>query len=324
MTGRIRVMTITGDSIETGGEELLDRRPAAGKGWTWIDLQGVDAALEREILTQRFGISRLAVQDAQRERHPPKFERFDDYVFMLLRELGVSSDTDEPVFVHTSLFLGRDFVVSRRDNDSPSLDLVWGEIASGTDDAALEAPHLAYLICRAMVDQYTPVVLAMEERLGDLEDEMFENPSDAILESLSGYNRTLKRLRRTFSYQHGIMKTITSPIEPLPFAFDVHEFTDIGENMERLASLSQLNQELAVDLMNAYLSVASHRLNQIMRVLTIATVIFLPLGLLAGIYGMNFESMPELKFRYGYFVVLGVMLTVVLSLVTIFRRRNWL
>lgn len=120
------------------------------------------------------------------------------------------------------------------------------------------------------------------------------------------------------------MKQISLSNEGVMRLFDDHEFNDIYENMERLASLTQLNQELAVDLLNTYLSIASHRLNQIMRVLTIVTVIFLPLGLLAGIYGMNFELMPELRWRYGYFTVLGVMLTVVTTLIVILKKKNWL
>ena len=120
------------------------------------------------------------------------------------------------------------------------------------------------------------------------------------------------------------MQQLTRPGTELPIAPNRHEFTDLYENLDRLASLCQLNQELAVDLLNTHLSLLSHRLNQVMRVLTIATVVFLPLGLLAGVYGMNFEFMPELGWHYGYFGVLGAMATVVVSLVTLFRRRGWL
>ena len=103
-----------------------------------------------------------------------------------------------------------------------------------------------------------------------------------------------------------------------------HEFNDVFENMERLASLCQLNQELAVDLLNTHFSLVSHRLNQVMRVLTITTVIFLPLALLAGIYGMNFQFMPELSWHFGYFGVLGTMVAFVLVLIAVFKRREWL
>ena len=155
---RLRVMTIADGTIATGGQELLDRRPDAGAGWIWLDMQGVDAALEQDILMQRFGISRLAVQDAQRERHPPKFERFDGYVFLLLRELGEVGETDEPVFVHTSMFLLPNVIVTRHDGGSPSVDRVWTELETGTAGKTPDAAHVAYRICRAMVSSLPPTL----------------------------------------------------------------------------------------------------------------------------------------------------------------------
>ena len=103
-----------------------------------------------------------------------------------------------------------------------------------------------------------------------------------------------------------------------------HEFTDAFEHTERLASLTTLYKELTDDLMNGYISVTSHRLNQIIKVLTVVTVVFLPLTLLAGIYGMNFEDMPELKIRNAYFVVIGVMGLIVIGLLLLFRKIRWL
>ncbi len=103
-----------------------------------------------------------------------------------------------------------------------------------------------------------------------------------------------------------------------------HPVQDVYEHFERLRSLSDLYQELVVDLMNGYLSLSSHRLNQIMKVLTIFTVIFLPLSLMVGVYGMNFQYMPELQWRYSYFVLLGTMVTVVLSAIGLLRWKKWL
>ncbi len=110
----------------------------------------------------------------------------------------------------------------------------------------------------------------------------------------------------------------------MPVELNPHEFNDVFENMERLASLCQLNQELAVDLLNTHFSLASHRLNQVMQILTITTVIFLPLALLAGIYGMNFQFMPELSWHFGYFGVLGAMAAIAGGLAVLFKRKGWL
>ena len=309
--------------LRTGGEELLGFEAVNEGAWLWADFDAVDNGTEHDLLRKHFGLQSLAIQDAQRERHPPKHELFDDYLFLLLRELSDANvGCDDPHFTPIAIFAAGNFLVTRRNHPSPAIDETW---KNSTIRQLERGPaHIVYRICRAIVDRYTPLVISMEERLGELEDRMFERPDDAILEELSDYNRILKKLRRTFAYQQGMMARVARGDEGLLRLFDQHEFNDIYENMERLASLSQLNQELAVDLLNTYLSVSAHRLNQIMRVLTIATVIFLPLGLLAGIYGMNFDHMPELGWHYGYFVVIGAMLTLAATLIGIFRLKRWL
>jgi magnesium transporter len=121
-----------------------------------------------------------------------------------------------------------------------------------------------------------------------------------------------------------VIAQLHHPNLPMPVKLNRHEFNDVLEHMERLASLCHLNQELASDLLNTHLNLVSHRLNNVMRLLTIVTVLGVPLTLLAGIYGMNFQNMPELGWKYGYFGVLGIMAVIVTVLVTVFKRRKWL
>ena len=145
-----------------------------------------------------------------------------------------------------------------------------------------------------------------------------------MLEELSSLNRVLRRLRRVLIYQSKVIDQLRQNRIQSAVTFDIHEITDIYENMDRLATLCQVNQELAVDLLNTHLSVVSHRLNIVMRALTVATILFLPLGLLAGIYGMNFQVMPELSWHYGYFGVLGAMAVIATGLIIFFPRKDWL
>ena len=144
------------------------------------------------------------------------------------------------------------------------------------------------------------------------------------LEELVDYNSKLKKMRRTLTY----LSNVTSEMERLPAVHankgHRHLVHDVYEQFDRLRTMSDLFQELVVDLMNGYLSLSAHRLNQIMKVLTVFTVIFLPLTLMVGIYGMNFEYIPELGWRYGYFALLGGMATVVLVAVVVFRWKRWL
>ena len=177
---------------------------------------------------------------------------------------------------------------------------------------------------RTIIDRYSPIILGLEERLDDLEEEMLREPSDATLEVLIGYNSRLKKLRRLFVYQEAALAQVVAGEEAWIDDAALHEFNDAHEHMERLASLCGLFQELAVDLIDGYISLSSHRLNQIMKVLTITAVIFLPLTLLAGVYGMNFQYIPELAWHFGYFAVLALMVVIALIMLLAFKRKRWI
>lgn len=182
--------------LRTGGEELLGAVSPNEGAWVWADFDSVDKNIERELLRKHFDLQILAIQDAQRERHPPKHELFEDCLFLLLREL---SDPDiaseDPRFTHIAIFAAPNFLVTRRNRPSPAIDSTWKK--STIKQLERGPAHIVYRLCRAIVDHYTPLVIGMEERLGLLEDRMFEQPDDTILEELSDYNRILKKLRRT-------------------------------------------------------------------------------------------------------------------------------
>lgn len=321
----MRVMLVNPEagSLRTGGAELLaERRTSAD--WVWVDLDNEGAETEHALLTGEFGIHRLAVQDAQRDRHPAKLEAFDSYTFLLLK--GLTADTTDIDFetLQISLFFSDNFLVSRRVKESVSIDGTWQEMTGEKRIATLRPSDAVYQITRRITDRFRGILMALELRLEVLEQQMFEKPSDGLLEELMETSSQLKKLRRHLNYQQILMQRLAQPGVPGVPANARHEFTDLYENTERLASLSALYQELINDLISGYISVSSHRLNQIMKVLTIVTVMFLPLGLIVGLYGMNFENMPELRFEYGYFVVLGLMATVVITLLLIFRRMRWI
>ncbi len=321
---RVLLFDTKSEQLHTGGVELIDTWKQQSDSWIWVDIQGSPDDGERRLLTDNFKIARLAIQDAHRDRHPPKLEIFDDYLFIMLRDLIVAYQDSEPEVADLALFVGKNFFVSRHHATIPSLDKVFEKVGAKKSLLRAGPGRLTYLVSRQIIDTYTPEVLELEQHLEHLEDQVYQSAKDDVIESLSRYNRALKRLRRHLVYQCNVFSQLSRSGVELPLQLNKHEFNDLYENLDRLASLCQLNQELAVDLLNTHLSLLSHRLNQVMRVLTIATVIFLPLGLMAGMYGMNFEYMPELRWHYGYFAVLGGMATVVTTLIVVFKRRGWL
>ena len=273
---------------------------------------------------ETFNLHPLAIADAQRERHPPKLEVFDGYFFLLMQGLDANTTDIDFRTIQIAFFVGDRFLLTRRNVESVGINAVWSDAESGQLKLTRGPTHVAYRILRRVTDRYTYKVEGVEQKLDDIEMEMFDNPRDDLLESLIAFGRNLKRLRRIFTYHQNIFSQLSRREQPFIGKLERHEFTDVFEHTERLASLTGLYKELVDDLMNGYISVTSHRLNQIMKVLTVVTVVFLPLALLVGIYGMNFEDMPELKIKNAYYVLLSVMGLIVISLLLLFRKVRWL
>jgi magnesium transporter len=311
------------DSGQGAAVDELPALPLQDGQWLWIDLAGDLDDDARQLLQDRLDVAMLAVQDAGRSRHPPKVEVLDNYLFLLLREIQPGETEKDLGLSQVSIFLNDHVLITVRKPDSAAIAAIRQRYVEEGQAAAAPA-RLGYAICRKLADTSEPVVLGHEETLAAIEDDIFDRSDDSALEALGRLNRTLRRLRRVLSYQAAVFEQVRSRVKETSVPFNKHEVNDLYENMDRLATLCQLNQETAVDLLNTHLGIVSHRLNVVMRILTVATIIFLPLGLLAGIYGMNFQVMPELSWKYGYFTVLGTMITVVIVLVTWFRLKRWL
>ena len=314
----------TSGKITCGGKELVSMWQQDTDTSLWIDCSGEPVDTEAAFLQDSFGLHPMAIQDAQRPRHPPKIEPFDDTTFLLLKPL--SADTDELLFdtFQLAIFIGERFLLTRRSDESPVTDALFDQAAHKADILAGGPATLALRLCRRLVDHYLSLLLRLEPRLESLEDEIMQRPDDSILAELLHYKTELKKFRRAFLYHQQIFGELKSGTFPAVGTGHVHEIADVYEQQERASSLASLYYEMASDLAEGYISIASHRLNQIMKVLTVVMSIFVPLSFLAGIYGMNFENMPELHSQSGYFILLGLMLAIAVLLLTIFYRKKWL
>lgn len=313
-------------NVKKGGQELIQEWEQHPDSVIWLDSYEMDKDEEAELLKSVFGIHQLAIQDAQRDRHPPKIEAFDNYTFILLRGLTIDSVNIDFKTIQLALFVGQRFLVTRHNRPSISISQLSDELAQqDTNKNGYHADKLALRICRLMANRYLKILLELEPRLEAIEEQIMSSPNDDMLAELIGYKSDLKRLNRMASYHQGLFNTLKKKNFPCFNDEDRHhEIIDVWENHERAESLSQLYYETAADLIDGYISVASHRLNQIMKVLTIVTSIFIPLGFLAGIYGMNFENIPELHSQSGYFILLAVMASIVVALLIVFRKIRWL
>ena len=308
-----------------GGEELIALWRKEPSAVIWLDLSGEDKSEESLFLESNFGLHPLAIQDAQRDRHPPKIEAFENNTFILLKGLSVGSSYSDFNTIQLALFVGERFLITRHTEASLSVDRLREKLEAQNPLQVIGESQIALRLCRMIADRYLQILLELESRLEELEELMLENADDSMLSELIHYKSDLKRLNRFATYHEQVFNDLK---EKSYVGFNdseiKHQVIDVWEQQERIQSLSQLYYETASDLIDGYISVASHRLNQIMKVLTIVMAVFVPLSFLAGIYGMNFENMPELHSKSGYFILLSVMGAIATILLYVFRRMKWL
>ena len=302
---------------------LPDAWQVDGDQTLWLDLTSVPSAETLDWLKTRLGLHPLALADALQVRHPPKAEVFSDHVFMLFRGLAAQSKDLNYETIPIALFIGSNWLVTIHRDESLSINRVWDAVQRRELSLDVGSQRLACRVLRAVVDRYTPLLLNHEGHMEQLEAELFSARDDRILEELVSNNTQLKKLRRTHAYHADAIEVWREEMDTERQASLLHEVNDIYEHYERLASMANLFQELTTDLMQSYMSLSAHRLNRIMQTLTVFTVLFLPLTLLTGIYGMNFEQMPELHWHWGYPTLIAVMLGVVSATLWWFKKRQW-
>ncbi|QTF92230.1 magnesium transporter CorA family protein [Halomonas sp. BM-2019] len=320
----IRTLLVDAEGqARTGGEELLARWREAPESHLWVDLQGEPPQIEREWLLI-FDCHPMAIDDAHRERHPPKIEEFEGHTLILYR--GIAAFDAELNFTPQQLafFLGERFVVTLHPGVANSIDRLFQHEGAGLLHRSPQ--QVALRVMYHSAGYYLDSLLEFENALSDLEDALIQNDSDALMRQVIGYRSRLVKMRRVFKYHLGITQELTAydySHLPRDDVETLHAINDVHERFERLHSLTQMYYDICGDLVDGHISLSSHRLNITMRILTVITAIFVPLTFIAGIYGMNFAHMPELEHRYGYFMVLGLMLAIGLGLAWLFRRKGW-
>ncbi len=301
----------------------LDEIPfVSDQGWLWIDWFGEPNQALKEIMT-RFGMESAFELVQQTENVPSKLDVTDEFRWLLIKGLDAHSNDIDFGTVRIGFLMGKNVMIGIHDRQSVSTEGYWKAVLSEGPPNPTTLLEVAIGVCRRVFDRYLPILTKLETELDQIAELPSEEMNDDHLNDLTNYRLKLKRMRRYATYHAETFAELTVDESLIFTDYALSRIQHIKESIERQKSLSQLFYEDCRDLIEGYLSLSSHRLNQIMKVLTIVTVLFVPLSFLAGIYGMNFEFIPELGFRYGYFVLLGVMLSVFVTLLIWFRRKKW-
>ena len=296
----------------------------------WVDLLAehpdqVEAA--RRVLLDVFHFHPLSVEDCLETRKQPKIEAFPDYMYFIVH--GVRpEETNSSNFVTKELdgYLGENFVVTYHVERFRSIKIVKQQLQKSHLACQRGAAYLLHQILDQLIDLYMPLIDDFDQSINRLEGRIFEmrKTDNTVLQDIMDLRRSVARLRRISARQldvlyrvsHGEFQQIPPTI--LPFFRDVHD------HLQRITDLSENYRDLVSGLFDIHFSVVATKTNDVMKTLAVVSAIILPLSLIAGVYGMNFENMPELKTRNGYFLVLIIMAGITLLLLFYFWRRGWI
>ena len=319
------------DSVEEGfSREELPALLADETNVVWVDLQGETPehlSEAKDVLQNVFKFHHLTVEDCVETRNQPKVEAFDHYLYFIVHGIK-PGETNPANFVTKELdgYLGPNFVVTFHVLRFRSIKTVKQQLRSSTFVCQRGPAYLLHRILDELVDLYMPIVDDYDKAINDLEDRVFDmrRNNNAVLGEVMDVRRSVARLKRISSRQlevlyrmsHGEFPQIPATI--LPFFRDVHD------HLQRISDLSEGYRDLVAGLFDIHFAVVGNRTNDVMKTLAVLSAIILPLSLIAGIYGMNFENMPELKTELGYFMTLGLMGFITIVLLIYFWRRGWI
>lgn len=302
--------------IFTPVDDLETTTTAPEEGFYWIDADVDDLAL----LQPLFLLHDLAVEDClTEEEQRPKIETYDNHYFIVVNSIRYD---DEEIFLRAlNVFLGRHYIITvtkQKINELRAVKpILWEQEVSEPD-------RFLYFLIDLVVDNYFVVGDRIEVKIEKLEEDILMHTKRSHLSEIIGLRSEILWLKKMLGPQKEVINILNK--KDLRLIDDQLQkyFSDIYENAVKISENFDTFRELVGNLREAYQSAISNRANEIMRVFTAITTIFIPLTLITGIYGMNFEHMPEIHWKYGYYVVIGVMVALGVGMFYIFRKKDWI
>jgi magnesium transporter len=292
-------------------------------GLLWVDFGGEPVETTEPILRDLFKFHPLAVDDALREHHVPKIDNWGEAVYVCAHDVDFDAASLDLVTREVDIFLGPNFLVTHHRDPVGAIDRVWTHNQSDHRRLDLGPDHLLYDLLDVMTTDYLPVVDALDETIDQIEVEVFQHPTTRTLNKIFTIRRATLKMRRIIGPQREVLNRLARDDYPFIDAADRVYFRDVYDHLVRLVDLNESLRDLVGGTLDTYLSVISNRMNEIMKTLTITSVLFMPISFLAGFFGMNFLGLPFGDQRLLWAAIALMVLTPV-TMLAWFRYRNWM
>jgi magnesium transporter len=265
------------------------------------------------------------LEDILNSDQRPKIDDYEQYLFIILKTLHHEEGTHEVVTKQISMILGDNYVISLHENDVDIFDLVRKRLKAGTGRIRkAKADYLAYALIDLVVDNYFLVLEQLGEVVENLEEELVNSPTPATLNKIYHLKRDTIQIRRAVWPLREVLAKLTRSDSPLINEQTDLYIRDVYDHITIIMDSIETYRDILSGILDIYLSSVSNRLNEVMKVLTIIATIFIPLTFIAGVYGMNFEVMPELKWPWGYYACLSGMALLASMMLLFFKKKGWL
>jgi magnesium transporter len=301
----------------------VDFDPNDKESILWLDLTDPGEE-EYRMLREKFHFHPLAIEDTTRRHQRPKVESYSAYYFVVFYRIEVAENTRRIVGKPVYMFIGSNYLVTIHQVPIPQISETLRRWRDPNSPLGQDLGALVYALLDALVDDYFPVIDEIAERIADLETQIFEEFDEGALQDIFNLKKDLLSVRRIVAPERDVLNImLRREIQ----VFDEHDVTylqDVYDHIVRIIDSLDTYRDLLSSALDTFLSVQSNRLNQVVKALTITSIVLMSVTLVAGIYGMNFKHMPELDWRYGYAWALGLMVLISASLIFWFRRIKWL
>lgn len=292
----------------------------------WIDLLDPTEAESNFVFRDLFQFHPLAIEDAVREVHVPKIDDYGNYLYLVFHSVGIG---DERLDLHTyelDVFLGANFLITMHEAARTAIDKMWHADYHQQNGLARGPAYLLYDLIDRQIDDYLPLLERFETQIEELGDVIFQPnppPDRVVLNDILTAKSSALRLHRILLPQRELLRRLSRNDYPVIPADARLYFNDAYDHFVRITDLAESMRDLSSSTIETHLALVNNRMNEVMKVLTIISTIFIPLSFIAGIYGMNFDFMPELHWRYGYLFAWLVFIAIAGLMIRMFRRRGW-
>ncbi|MER2260572.1 MAG: magnesium/cobalt transporter CorA [Psychrobacillus sp.] len=286
--------------------------------WYWVDI-AQPTKEEEQLLSSFFQFHPLAIEDCLQMLQRPKLDHYGDYEFFVLHAFNEKKMEAEEL----NLFVGKDFVVSFHFPPMQELQEARERIKNNPRDWERGTMLITYNIVDKVVDTYFPIVYHIEDYLNEVDERLSMDMDHLSMDQVFDLRSDLLRLRRTIIPMRDLLYRVMYSERINLNQSERAYFDDIYDHLLKLTEMVEANRELTADIRDSYDSINASRMNRIMMILTTVSTVFIPLTFIVGVYGMNFINMPELEWKYGYFIVVGLMVVIAAGMIAWFQYKGW-